>query len=105
MKYKNEGHTISVPFNKDYSIIAVIRSNSRSINSYVVTLLLADHSNDFSWKIEENIKVEADSKLIYLHVTDNIIKLIQYGYFNKYVNKWEYWQNAMTIGLESLEKK
>lgn len=104
MRYINEGHAISVPYNEDYSIGAKIKSNRKNTNSYTVTLLLVDHDIEESWKIEEGIKAESDQKGICMCVTENIEKLIKQGYFNDYIRRWEERKSIFDLGIEQIDK-
>lgn len=99
MRYEKLGQAISVPYNKDYAIEAKIKSNGKDTNSYTVTLLLVDYDTEESWKIEEGIKAESDPKGICMCVTDSIEKLISRGYFEQYINRWEYRQNILNEAL------
>lgn len=99
MRYEKLGQAISVPYNKDYAIEAKIKSNGKDTNSYTITLLLVDYDTEESWKIEEGIKAESEPKGICMCVTDSIEKLISCGYFEQYINRWEYRQSMLNETL------
>lgn len=103
--YINEGHAITVPYNKDYSIEAKIKSNGRNTNLYTITLLLVDIDTEESWIIEQNIKAEGEPKTIKSYVADSIEKLMIHDYFRDYIKRWERRKYIFEIGIEQMEKE
>lgn len=109
LRYKNIANvTIEIDLNNGYSVLVMARRNNEE-NTYSVTLYLKNNKyniNHFDL-IEDyqNIKFNSNNKAIKADITSAVAKLLDEGFFDKYIRRFVYEQKCFELGNESLEKE
>jgi len=107
LRYETEANvTVSIDLQNGYSIIAMARWDSEK-KKYYTTLLL--HENTVSkWDLIEeaaNIEMDSDMKAIKRDMAQYVTDLLTNGFFNKYIDRYEYELKCFDMGFEILEKE
>lgn len=107
LKYKNIGTVvISVDLHNDYHIIAMANWNKEN-NNYNATLYIKRKDVDILDLIEpqENVEFDSDSATIRTDIAKHITTLLSDGFFNLFIDRYEYEQNCFDKGNEFFEKE
>ena len=108
LKYTNIATIgISVDLHNNYSVIAYANWNKDN-NNYEVTFYIKRNDIDILELIEnfENVPfINSDFKSIRVDIANHITTLLSDGFFNYYINRYEYEQNCFDRGNELFEKE
>ena len=106
-KINNSNTSIVVDLHNGYSVIALSGYNMET-ESYTTTLLLKDNHVDRWMEIncEETWEFyDATSKSIALVVTNHISDYCNIGFFDKYIEQYEYELRCFDVGNAQLESE
>lgn len=107
LRYKHIGRSaLSISLDNDYSV-TVIANWSKQKDNFTITLYLQRDDVGMLSLIEEkeNIKFHSNVKSIYTDIAKYISQLYTEGFFEKYINRYEYELKCFDAGCEILEKE
>ena len=104
-KYKGMYNIITIDLHNKYTILAIISRGETS--SYNVQLMLKHNTVDTWVLIEnaENLTFNASENTIYSAILKTISTYLHEGFFNYYINRYEYELECFEIGNELMEEK
>lgn len=106
LKYKNIATVgISVDLHNNYSILAFANWNKEN-NNYEATFYIKRNDIDLLELIEklENVSFQnSDSKTIRTNIANYITTLLSDGFFDYYINRYEYEQKCFDKGNDIFE--
>lgn len=97
-------HIISIDLHNGYSIVALSGFNAAT-EHYMTTLLLKENSVD-TWKLIEGareLEFKANYKTINSAVLKKVYELYKEGFFDYYIERYEYELKCFDIGNAKLE--
>ncbi len=107
LKYENWGNgAISVPLKNGYYVVAFYQWDKLQVQ-YNVSLYLRGDTYDTLELIEEKEKVgiNADVKNIKTKIAKMITYLLEDGFFNHYIRRYEYMMKCFEKGNEFFEQR
>lgn len=105
-KYKGLDNIITIDLHNGFSVIAISSFNEEN-NEYVAELHLKDNQIS-DWKLieeTENLVFKTDSKKINSVILKQVATFLKNGFFDKYVDRYEYETKCFNIGNEQMEKE
>lgn len=105
-EYKGNRNIITIDLHNDYTVIA-IKTFNKDRNIYTVDLMLKENSVNKWDAIEkaENIDFNTTSKTINSAILKQVATFLEDGFFDYYINRYEYELRCFDIGHEILEKE
>lgn len=108
LKYKNIASVgIDVDLHNNYTVLSFANWNKEE-NNYETTFYIKRNDVDLLELIEELevvVFTKSDSKTIRTDIANYITTLFQKGFFNRYINRYEYEQKCFDRGNELFEKE
>ena len=104
-KYKGLDNILTIDLQNDYTVIVITNKNVET-NKYNSTLFLKENSID-DWKLIQNTNIEFDGNIRNINSTilKHVATLLHDGFFDYYVNRYEYEIKCFDIGDEQMEKE
>ena len=103
-KYRNSNEIITIDLHNGYTVIAISTGEN---GSYITTLFLKD-SNIDTWKLIENaedIEFHANQNTINSAILKQISTFLEEGFFDYYIQRYEYEMKCFDIGDEIKQKE
>ena len=109
LKYENYRgckDIITIDLHNDYTVIA-IKSWNQDEKKYIVQLMLKEKTVDKWYLIEkaESLEFNVDYKIINKAILKHIATLLSDGFFDYYIQRYEYELKCFDIGNEIIEKE
>ena len=109
LEYKNYRgckDILTIDLHNDYSVIAIKSWNSEE-HKYVVQLMLKENTVDKWVLIEkaESLEFNVDYKIINKAILKHVATLLSDGFFDYYIERYEYELKCFDIGNEIAEKE
>ena len=104
-KFRNTDNIITIDLHNGYTTIALIGKNENNI--YDVQLMLKENTVD-KWDLiekAEHLIFNATDKTIYSAVLKTVGTYLQEGFFDYYIDRYEYELKCFDIGNNTIEKK
>lgn len=104
-KYKNVDSVITIDLNNGYTILALI--GKYEIGNYGVELRIKENTVE-KWDLIENaehIIFDKNTKNIYSAILKTVSEYLDKGFFNHYIDRYEYDLKCFDIGNEIEESK
>lgn len=104
-KFNNMENIITIDLHNDYLIIALI--GQVDLNTYNVQLMLKEKTVDRWDLIEkaEHLTFNATSTSIYSAILKTVSDYLDEGFFDFYINRYEYDLKCFDIGNDILERE
>ena len=104
-KFRNTDNIITIDLHNGYTTIAIIGKDEN--NAYDVQLMLKENTVDTWTLIEkaEHLTFNATEKTIYSAILKTVSTYLQEGFFDYYINRYEYELKCFEIGNEVEETK
>ncbi|MBQ4523368.1 MAG: hypothetical protein IJA10_10545 [Lachnospiraceae bacterium] len=105
-KYKGLDNIITIDLHNDYTIIA-ISSQDKETNYYNVELHLKENTVD-EWKLiekAENLVFKVNEKRLNAAILKKVAKLLNNGFFDYYIDRYEYELKCFDVGNDICEKE
>lgn len=103
-KYRGMDNIITIDLHNNYTIIAIIGKDEN--DAYDVQLMLKERTVD-KWDLiekTEHIIIHSDEKHIYSAILKTVGTYLREGFFDYYINRYEYELKCFDIGNEIMEK-
>ena len=109
LEYKNYRgckDILTIDLHNDYSVIAIKSWNSEE-HKYVVQLMLKENTVDKWVLIEkaESLEFNVDYKIINKAILKHVATLLSDGFFNYYIDRYEYELKCFDRGNSIIEKE
>ena len=109
LEYKNYRgckDILTIDLHNDYSVIAIKSWNSEE-HKYVVQLMLKENTVDKWVLIEkaESLEFNVDYKIINKAILKHVATLLSEGFFDYYIERYEFELKCFDIGYEIAEKE
>lgn len=104
-KYKNMDNIITIDLHNDYTIIAIIGKDETG--NYDVELRIKENTVE-KWNLierAEHITFDANTKNIYSAILKTVSTYLNEGFFDYYIDRYEYELKCFDIGSEIEETK
>lgn len=104
-KYKGIDSIITIDLYNNYTTIAIISKTEN--NNYNIQLMLKENTVD-KWNLiekAEHIIIHSDEKHIYSAILKTVGTYLQEGFFDYYIERYEYELNCFEVGNEIEEQK
>ena len=105
-KFRNSNEIITIDLHNDYSVIAISTwDNEKEL--YITTLLLKENTID-TWKLIENaekLEFKANKNTINSAVLKQVSTFLNEGFFDYYIQRYEYELNCFDVGNNIYERK
>ena len=104
-KYRGMDNIITIDLHNGYTIIAIIGKDEN--DAYDVQLMLKENTVD-KWDLiekAEHLTFNATDKTIYSAILKTVGTYLQEGFFDYYINRYEYELKCFEIGNELSEKE
>ena len=98
-EYKGNKDILAIDLHNNYSIIAIKLWNSETHN-YIVELRLQQNTVDKWDLIDETFYFDVDYKIINKAILKQVSTLLSTGFFEKYINRYEYELGCFDLGNE-----
>lgn len=104
-KYRGMDNIITIDLHNGYTTIAIISKDETG--TYDVCLMLKENTVDTWTLIEEteHLSFNASDKTIYSAILKTVSTYLQEGFFDYYINRYEYELKCFDIGNAKMEKK
>ena len=105
-KYRGMDNIITIDLHNGFSVIAISSFNEEN-NEYVAELHLKDNQIS-DWKLieeTENLVLRVNDKRINSAILKQVSTFLEEGFFDKYMERYEYETKCFDIGNEEMEKK
>ena len=106
LRYEYIGNCIiTIDLHNGYTIIAISKWN-REKNNYTVTLMLKENTVDDWQLIDKAVNVEfnnSDMKSISYDITKYVNELLNNGFFNYYIDRYDYMLKCFDRGDDLFE--
>lgn len=104
-KYRGMNNVITIDLHNGYTTIAIIGKDKN--NDYDVQLMLKENTVDKWDAIEkaEHIIIHSDEKRICSAILKIVSTYLQEGFFDYYIERYEYELNCFEVGNEIEEQK
>lgn len=104
-KYREMDNIITIDLHNNYTIIAII--SREKFNEYDVQLMLKENTVD-KWDViekAEHIKFRTTKNTIYSAILKTVSIYLENGFFDYYINRYEYESKCFEIGNDIKEKE
>ena len=103
-KFRNTDNIITIDLHNGYTTIALIGKDEN--NAYDVQLMLKENTVDNWTLIEkaEHITIHSDETRIYSAILKTVSTYLQEGFFDYYIDRYEYELKCFDIGNDIMEK-
>lgn len=104
-KYRGMDNIITIDLYNGYTTIAIIGESES--DTYDVQLMLKENTVD-TWTLIENaehITIHSDETRIYSAILKTVSTYLQEGFFDYYIDRYEYELNCFNIGNKIEESK
>lgn len=103
-KYRGIDNIITIDLHNDYTVIAIIGKDKIG---YDVQLMLKEKTVDKWDLIEkvEHLKFNANEDTIYSAILKQVSTFLEEGFFDYYINRYEYELKCFDLGNELFEKE
>ena len=105
-KFNNSNEVITINLHNGYSVIAVTGFNIEN-EVYTTTLFLKGNTID-TWKLiekAENLEFNANQNTINSAILKKVSEFLKEGFFDYYIERYEYELKCFDIGNEIAEKE
>ena len=105
-KYKNSDSVLIIDLHNGYSVITITGWN-KECKTYNAVMYLKDNTID-TWMLideTENFTINANYRTINRAVLFYVSELFNDGFFDKYINRYEYELNCISKGDEILKQE
>ena len=105
-KFNNSNEVITINLHNGYSVIAVTGFNTEN-RVYTTTLFLKENTID-TWKLienAENLEFHANHNAINSAILKQVSTFLQEGFFNYYIQRYEYEMKCFDKGNSIYEKE
>ena len=105
-KFNNSNDVIMIDLYNGYAVIAVTGFNAEN-RVYTTTLFLKENTID-TWKLienAENLEFHANNKTINSAILKKVSTFLQEGFFNYYIQRYEYEMKCLDKGSSIYEKE
>ena len=105
-KFNNSNDVITINLRNGYSVIAVTGFDTEN-GVYATTLFLKDNTID-TWKLvenAENLEFHANQNTINSAILKKVSEFLNEGFFDYYIQRYEYELKCFDIGNEIFEKE
>ena len=105
-KINNSNEAIMIDLHNGYSVIAVTGFDTEN-GVYATTLFLKDNTID-TWKLvenAENLEFHANQNTINSAILKKVSEFLKEGFFDYYIDRYEYELKCYDIGNETVEKE
>ena len=102
-KFRNADNIITIDLHNGYTTITLIGKDEN--NAYDVQLMLKENTVD-NWTLIENaehLTFNATDKTIYSAILKTVGTYLQEGFFNYYIDRYEYELKCFDIGNDIME--
>ena len=104
LRFENEGITISVKLPRTYYTVHMMATYDKDNEIYNTKLYIERNDvNDFSL-IKDDCKLKSDSKAIRYDMANYITEQFNDGFFDYYIDRYEYQQKCFEKGLQYFEE-
>ena len=103
-KYRNSNEIITIDLHNGYTVIAISTGEN---GSYITTLFLKENTID-TWKLienAENLEFHANQNTINSAILKQISTFLEEGFFDYYIQRYEYEMKCFDIGDEIKQKE
>lgn len=103
-KYRNSNEIITIDLHNGYTVIAISTGEN---GSYIATLFLKENTID-TWKLienAENLEFHANQNTINSAILKQISTFLEEGFFDYYIQRYEYEMKCFDIGDEIKQKE
>lgn len=104
-KFMNTDNIISIDLHNGYTTIAIIGKDEN--DAYDVQLMLKENTVD-KWDLiekAEHLTIHSDGKRIHSAILKIVGTYLQEGFFDYYINRYEYELKCFDLGNDIYEKK
>ena len=105
-RYNNSNDVITIDLHNGYTVIAVTGFDAEN-GVYTTTLFLKDNTID-TWKIienAENLEFHANQNTINSAILKKVSEFLKEGFFDYYIDRYEYELKCFDRGNEIIEKE
>ena len=105
-KFNNSNDVITINLHNGYTVIAVTGFDAEN-GAYTITLFLKDNTVD-TWKLvenAENLEFHANQNTINSAILKKVSEFLNEGFFDYYIQRYEYELKCFDIGNEIFEKE
>ena len=105
-KFNNSNEVITINLHNGYSVIAITGFNTEN-RVYTTTLFLKENTID-TWKLienAENLEFHANHNAINSAILKQVSTFLQEGFFNYYIQRYEYEMKCFDKGNSIYEKE
>lgn len=104
-KYRGMDNIITIDLHNGYTTIAIIGKDEN--DGYDVQLMLKENTVDKWGLIEkaEHITIHSDKKRIYSAILKTVSTYLQEGFFDYYIDRYEYELKCFDVGNDFEEQK
>ena len=105
-KFNNSNDVIIIDLHNGYTVIAVTGFDVET-KTYITTLVLKDNTID-TWKLienAENLEFHANHNTINSAILKQVSTFLQEGFFNYYIQRYEYEMKCFDKGNSIYEKE
>ena len=103
-KFRNTNNIIAIDLHNDYTVIAFISKDDE--DTYDVQLMLKEKTVDTWTLIEqaERLHFTANNKTIYSAILKQVATYLDEGFFDYYIERYEYELKCFDVGNSMAEK-
>ena len=104
-KFRNTNNIITIDLHNDYTTIAIIGKDKN--DDYDVQLMLKENTID-KWDLiekAEHIAIHSDEKRIHSAILKIVGAYLQEGFFDYYIERYEYELKCFEVGNELAEQE
>ena len=105
-KFNNSNDVIAIDLHNGYTVIAITGFNAEN-RVYTTTLFLKENTID-TWKLienAENLEFHANHNAINSAILKQVSTFLQEGFFNYYIQRYEYEMKCLDKGNSIYEKE
>ena len=105
-KFNNSNDVITIDLYNGYTVIAVTGFDVEN-RAYTTTLFLKENTID-TWKLvenAENLEFHANQNTIKSAILKQVSEFLKEGFFDYYIERYEYELKCFDIGNETVEKE
>ena len=105
-KFNNSNDVITIDLHNGYTVIAITGFNAEN-RAYTTTLFLKENTID-TWKLvenAENLEFHANHNAINSAILKQVSTFLQEGFFNYYIQRYEYEMKCFDKGNSIYEKE
>ena len=105
-KFNNSNDVVTIDLHNGYTVIAITGFNAEN-RAYTTTLFLKENTID-TWKLvenAENLEFHANQNTINSAILKKVSMFLEEGFFDYYIDRYEYELKCFDIGNEITEKE